>query len=183
MNLGMTEVIFIFLLALILFGPKKLPEIGREIGRFIAEFKRASSDFKDQLQNEIEKAGVDAGRISQLGAQQASSYAQSLLPAAVISEISEIDSAHERLMETAEVAKAEQHSSPEVLITACQPPELPWISAQYAGDSIPTPEAIADSTSETSQVAATTSQSTPILTPAQSNPEEQNSNRMSSKRS
>ncbi len=54
--------IFIFLLALILFGPKKLPEIGREIGKFLAEFKRASNSFKYQLQSEIEKAGVDVER-------------------------------------------------------------------------------------------------------------------------
>ena len=53
------EMIFIFLLALILFGPKKLPEIAREIGKFMAEFKRASNDFKYQLQSEIEKAGAD----------------------------------------------------------------------------------------------------------------------------
>ncbi len=38
--------IFIFLLALILFGPKKLPEIARQIGKFMAEFKRASNTFQ-----------------------------------------------------------------------------------------------------------------------------------------
>ena len=53
------EMIFIFLLALILFGPKRLPEMAREIGKFVAEFKRASNDFKYQLQSEIEKAGND----------------------------------------------------------------------------------------------------------------------------
>jgi len=49
MNLGMSEMIFIFLLALIIFGPKKLPEIGREIGKALAELKRASNEFKSQL--------------------------------------------------------------------------------------------------------------------------------------
>ncbi len=53
MNLGLPEMIFIFLLALIIFGPKKLPEIGRQIGKFMAEFKRASNDFKAQIEGEI----------------------------------------------------------------------------------------------------------------------------------
>ena len=71
------EMIFIFLLALILFGPKKLPEMAREIGKFVAEFKRASNDFKYQLQSEIEKAGVRRRpRSSQAGAQQSSSFTQ-----------------------------------------------------------------------------------------------------------
>jgi Tat protein translocase TatB subunit len=53
MNLGMPEMIFIFLLALIIFGPRKLPEIGRQFGKAMAEFKRASNDFKAQLEDEI----------------------------------------------------------------------------------------------------------------------------------
>jgi TatA/E family protein of Tat protein translocase len=53
MNLGFPEMIFIFLLALIIFGPKKLPEIGRQIGRALNEFKRASNEFKAQIEHEI----------------------------------------------------------------------------------------------------------------------------------
>jgi len=53
MNLGMPEMIFIFLLALIIFGPKKLPEIGRQLGKALTDFKRASNDFKFQLEDEI----------------------------------------------------------------------------------------------------------------------------------
>jgi sec-independent protein translocase protein TatB len=45
--------IFIFLLALVLFGPKKLPEIGRTIGKLLAEFRRASNEFKFQIQEEL----------------------------------------------------------------------------------------------------------------------------------
>jgi sec-independent protein translocase protein TatB len=62
MNLGMSEMIFIFLLALIIFGPRKLPEIGREIGKALAELKRASNDFKSQLENEIELVNVEEER-------------------------------------------------------------------------------------------------------------------------
>lgn len=58
MNLGFPEMIFIFLLALIIFGPKKLPEIGRQIGRALNEFKRASNEFKAQIESEISQLDV-----------------------------------------------------------------------------------------------------------------------------
>ncbi len=54
MNFGFSsEMIFLFFLALILFGPKKLPEIGRQIGRFMNEFRRASNEFRSQIESEI----------------------------------------------------------------------------------------------------------------------------------
>jgi sec-independent protein translocase protein TatB len=53
MNLGLPEMIFIFLLALIIFGPRKLPEIGRQIGKAMGEFRRASNEFKSQIDSEI----------------------------------------------------------------------------------------------------------------------------------
>lgn len=51
--------IFIFLLALIIFGPKKMPEIGRQIGRALNEFKRASNEFKAQIETEISHLDVE----------------------------------------------------------------------------------------------------------------------------
>jgi sec-independent protein translocase protein TatB len=62
MNLGFPEMIFIFLLALIIFGPKKLPEIGRQIGRALNEFKRASNEFKAQIEHEINQIDLDNQR-------------------------------------------------------------------------------------------------------------------------
>lgn len=53
MNLGFSEMAFLFVLALLLFGPKKLPEIGRQIGRALNEFKRASNEFRSQIEAEI----------------------------------------------------------------------------------------------------------------------------------
>ena len=53
MNLGFSEMVFLFILALLIFGPKKLPEVGRQIGRFMNEFKRASNEFKAQIESEI----------------------------------------------------------------------------------------------------------------------------------
>jgi len=53
MNLGMPELIFIFLLALVVVGPKKLPELARQLGKYMAEFKRASNEFRRQLEDEM----------------------------------------------------------------------------------------------------------------------------------
>ena len=52
--LGTTELLVIGLVALIIFGPRKLPEIGRTVGKSIAEFKRASDDFKRTWEYEVE---------------------------------------------------------------------------------------------------------------------------------
>ena len=56
-NLGMPELIFIFALALLILGPKKLPELGKQLGRGLGEFKRASNDLKRSIEEEVEKAG------------------------------------------------------------------------------------------------------------------------------
>src|SRR5512146_715733 len=58
MNLGMPEMLFIFLMALIVFGPKRLPELARKSGKIMAEFKRATNDFKYQIENEIEQLEI-----------------------------------------------------------------------------------------------------------------------------
>jgi len=56
------ETIFLFLLALVVFGPKKLPEIGRQIGKLMAEFKRASNEFRSQVESEISQLEVKENR-------------------------------------------------------------------------------------------------------------------------
>ena len=53
-TLGVQEMIIIFLVALVLFGPKKLPELGRTIGKAITEFRRASSDLKATFEREMQ---------------------------------------------------------------------------------------------------------------------------------
>lgn len=58
MNLGFSEMVFLFVLALLIFGPKKLPEVGRQIGRFMNEFKRASNEFRSQIESEINALDV-----------------------------------------------------------------------------------------------------------------------------
>jgi sec-independent protein translocase protein TatB len=57
--MGFSETIFLFFLALIIFGPKKLPEIARQIGKALNEFRRASNEFKAQIQSEISQLEMD----------------------------------------------------------------------------------------------------------------------------
>jgi TatA/E family protein of Tat protein translocase len=52
-NLGMSEIIVIFLLALIVFGPRKLPEIGKSLGKALGEFKKASNELKKTWEEEV----------------------------------------------------------------------------------------------------------------------------------
>ena len=51
--MSFSETIFLLLLALIIFGPKKLPEIARQIGKLLNDFKRTSNEFKSQIESEI----------------------------------------------------------------------------------------------------------------------------------
>lgn len=52
-SIGMPELIVIFVIALIIFGPRKLPELGKSLGRSINEFKRASNELRSTLEDEI----------------------------------------------------------------------------------------------------------------------------------
>jgi Tat protein translocase TatB subunit len=56
--MNFSETIFLFLLALLVFGPKKLPEIARQVGKALNEFKRASNEFKAQIEAEISQLEV-----------------------------------------------------------------------------------------------------------------------------
>src|SRR5580704_2859161 len=58
-GMSFSETIFLFFLALIIFGPKKLPEIARQIGKALNEFRRASNEFKAQIEQEISHLEVE----------------------------------------------------------------------------------------------------------------------------
>ncbi len=53
-TLGGPELILIFIVGLVVFGPRKLPEIGKSLGKMIGEFKRASQDFQRTVEDEVE---------------------------------------------------------------------------------------------------------------------------------
>jgi sec-independent protein translocase protein TatA len=52
-NIGMPEMVLILVIALIFFGPRKLPELGRSLGKSLNEFKKASNDLRSTLEDEI----------------------------------------------------------------------------------------------------------------------------------
>ncbi len=62
------EMIFLFLLVLILFGPKKMPEIGRQVARLLNEFRRASNEFRSQIESEVNS--LDMGKPAASGPRQ-----------------------------------------------------------------------------------------------------------------
>ena len=61
-SLGMPEILMILVIALIIFGPRKLPELGKTLGQSLAHFRKASEDFKRQWEDEVdlEKRRLDA---------------------------------------------------------------------------------------------------------------------------
>lgn len=60
-TLGTPELVAIFLLALLLFGPKKLPEIGRTVGKALTEFRRASNELKATFDREMKNLETETG--------------------------------------------------------------------------------------------------------------------------
>src|ERR1700686_917623 len=65
-SIGRPELIIIFVIALIIFGPRKLPELGRSLGKSLSEFKRASNELKSTLEEEIpldeQRANLEASK-------------------------------------------------------------------------------------------------------------------------
>jgi Tat protein translocase TatB subunit len=57
-TLGGPELFLIFVVALIVFGPRKLPEIGKSLGKMMAEFRKASNDFRSTIESEVESEKI-----------------------------------------------------------------------------------------------------------------------------
>src|ERR1700757_3217394 len=55
-TLGMTDTLILMVMALVVFGPRRLPQIGRQIGKLMYEFRKASNDFKFQMEEELRNA-------------------------------------------------------------------------------------------------------------------------------
>ncbi|HKT81013.1 MAG TPA: Sec-independent protein translocase protein TatB [Vicinamibacterales bacterium] len=78
-SIGMPELIIIFVIALIFFGPRKLPELGRSLGKSLAEFKRATNELKSTLEDEIkleeQRANLEATKAARAAAADAAEAA------------------------------------------------------------------------------------------------------------
>ena len=82
-NLGIADSLILMVLALVVFGPRRLPEIGRKVGKLMYEFRKASNDFKFQMEEEL-RASEEAERRKALEARQAEDHQRLLaLEAAV----------------------------------------------------------------------------------------------------
>jgi len=57
-SIGPAELILIFIIALLVFGPRKLPEIGRSVGKALREFKKASDEIKTRIEDEIQASEI-----------------------------------------------------------------------------------------------------------------------------
>jgi sec-independent protein translocase protein TatA len=81
-SIGMPELIIIFVIALIIFGPRKLPELGRSLGKSIAEFKKASNELRNTLEEEIRLEEQKEASAKTAQAQASSTAAQASTPPA-----------------------------------------------------------------------------------------------------
>ena len=88
-SLGSTELLFILVMALVFFGPRKLPQISRSLGKNIAEFRRASEDFKRTWDREVSLEDVTGGNGSAVPGQSSilDPEAAGTLPAPSISAV------------------------------------------------------------------------------------------------
>jgi TatA/E family protein of Tat protein translocase len=105
-TLGGPELFLIMVVALIVFGPKKLPEIGKSLGRMMNEFKKASSEFRQTLEDEVE---ADKRRES----------ARIEAPVTVTASVVEPEAAH-----------ATPPGSPDAVGAAAHAPEAPTVSRE-----------------------------------------------------
>jgi sec-independent protein translocase protein TatA len=85
-SIGMPELIIIFVIALIIFGPRKLPELGRSLGKSLAEFKKASNELKNTLEEEIrldeQRSTMEAAKAKEPAAASPAAHADEPAPVA-----------------------------------------------------------------------------------------------------
>jgi TatA/E family protein of Tat protein translocase len=72
--LGVQEMIFIFFLALILFGPKKMPELGRSLGKALTEFRRAQSELKSTFEREMKTLETETESLKEVTSEVTNQY-------------------------------------------------------------------------------------------------------------
>ena len=131
--MSFSDTIFLFFLALILFGPKKLPEMARQAGRLLAELRRASNEFKSQIETEIAHLEVEKQK----------AIPASAPPQGTVASLSVSPAAGEPIPHEAESTATLAAPTVEVPAASSSPSSAP--------DAIPATEAVADSNASTSQ--------------------------------
>ena len=98
-SIGMPELIIIFVIALIIFGPRKLPELGRSLGKSIGEFKKASNELRSTLEEEIRLEEQHDQRAS-IRAEQDSAVAAATSPSSATPPVTPSPPNHETVNRT-----------------------------------------------------------------------------------
>ncbi len=78
--MSLSDSIFIFVLALIIFGPKKLPGMAKQLGKLLGEFRRASNEFKFQIEDELRQSDLQDRQKSAPSASSSSAPEPTILP-------------------------------------------------------------------------------------------------------
>jgi TatA/E family protein of Tat protein translocase len=87
-SIGPTELILIFVIALLVFGPRKLPEIGKSVGKAIREFKKASDEIKGRIEEEIQASEIkDVGKDLRAGVESLRSEARGIADATGVTDL------------------------------------------------------------------------------------------------
>lgn len=137
--------IFLFVLALLLFGPKRLPVLARELGKWVGEFRRASNEFKMQMEDEL-RASEQADRQKQIAAMEAAA------PAPL--RVEDAEPEHPHLRHHAADAEPEPTimppSAPPEASTVATPDGVPMFNAGApGGEQVATPPKPASAAAET----------------------------------
>ena len=117
-GIGGPELVFIFILALLIFGPKRLPQIGRTIGKGMAEFRRASTELQRAVNTQLEEPATPAWRAQPEAAPAAAAATATAAPAGTPATA---ESTLPAAAETAAVAEAPADASPAATSPSASP--------------------------------------------------------------
>jgi sec-independent protein translocase protein TatB len=139
-SIGIPDTLFLMLLALVVFGPRRLPEIGRQIGKLMYEFRKVSNDFKFQMEEEL-RASEEADRQRKLAAASQVTLdvpPQPVVEAAPTLEITAGDTAETSQVEVpVETAAVEEEPAPAVTgEVRGEPRRFPHIQPPVSGEVI-----------------------------------------------
>jgi sec-independent protein translocase protein TatB len=147
-RMSFSETIFLFFLALVIFGPKKLPEIARQVGKALNEFRRASNEFKAQIEQEISNLEVENRKQTILPPSPAPEGTASR---SLNAPASETGSADAPATPAASPANAPASAEDEPLFAA-EHPAITADPATVTTDAHPATDAVATSTTQESHV-------------------------------
>lgn len=148
-NLGMADSLILMVLALVVFGPRRLPQIGRQIGKLMYEFRKASNDFKFQMEEEL-RVAEESDRRKKEEAERLQRAAALPAPTETIEAQADIGA-----IEQASVSAQPASSSSESTYPEEYPPETPApVQSEHSSVTLPRTTPVIQPPSTGEQVAA-----------------------------